>query len=102
MSADQNTDSSVEQTTEPTLARTVIEERGGYPAHPPQSEGEGDSGLLRVGFRDRDEDLKEISWDQFSEEFEEKDLVALYRDDGGDVEGRRPVILRERENVEED
>ncbi len=96
-------DEAVEQTTDPTLARTIIEERDGFPAHLDQSEGEGDSGLLRVGFQDRDleMDLREISWDEFTEEFEEKDLAAFYRDDGGDVAGDRPVVLRDREAAEE-
>lgn len=49
----------------PTLARSVIEDRGGYPAHEPQSEGQGDRGLLRVGLVGEDEDLKEISWEEF-------------------------------------
>ncbi|MFB6141599.1 MAG: hypothetical protein ABEJ26_14335 [Halosimplex sp.] len=102
MASDTNDESAVRHTTDPTLARTVIEERNGYPAHVAQSEGQGDSGLLRVGFRDRDEDLKELSWEQFAEEFEEKDLAALYRDDGGTVDENRPVVLEERDTVEEE
>lgn len=92
-------DSDVRRTTEPTLARTVIEDRGGYPAHDPQSEGEGDSGLLRVGLRDRDEDLKEISWDEFEAEFEEKDLALVYaEDDDADVGGDEPLHLVQTED----
>lgn len=98
----QSDDPEVRTTTDPTLARTVIEERDGYPAHLPQSEDEGDGGLLRVGFRDRDEDLKEISWDEFREEFTEKDLVALYRDDEDPVDGNRPVVLNEHEREADD
>jgi len=101
MVSDQTDESAVRHTTDPTLARTVIEERNGYPAHVPGSEDEPDHGLLRVGFRDRDEDLEEISWEEFSEEFEEKDLAAFYRDDEGVVDENRPVVLRERETVEE-
>jgi|GEM_PF-5518976 hypothetical protein len=100
MASDQTDESAVRHTTDPTLARTVIEERNGYPAHVPRSEGAGDHGLLRVGFRDRDEDLKEISWDQFAEEFEEKGLAALFRDDGGTVDENRPVVLEERDTAE--
>lgn len=94
-------DSDVQRTTEPTLARTLIEDRGGYPAHETRTEGEGDSGLLRVGFRDRDEDLKEISWEEFEEEFEEKNLVLEYGDDGADVEGDRSLRLVEDEKDDE-
>lgn len=94
-----NDDLTVRVATDPTLARTVIEERDGYPAHVPGSTDEPDRGLLRVGFRDREEDLDEISWDQFGEEFAEADLAAVYRDDGRAVDGDRPVVLREREHV---
>jgi hypothetical protein len=67
----------VERTTAHTLLRSVIEEHGGCPAHTPQSEGEGDRGPLRIGFRD-DEDLKQLSWEEFFDEFDEKDLVGVY------------------------
>ncbi|MDS0258912.1 hypothetical protein NDI56_05840 [Haloarcula sp. S1CR25-12] len=102
MTPDQNDDPEIAHAEEPTLARTIIEERDGYPAHVRASEGEGDSGLLRVGFRGREEDLKELSWEQFREEFTEKDLVALYRPDEGPVENDRPVVLRERDHVDGD
>ncbi|WP_436912315.1 hypothetical protein [Halosimplex marinum] len=102
MASDHSEESAVRHTTDPTLARSVIEERNGYPAHVPGSEGEGDSGLLRVGFRDRDEDLKEISWEQFREEFEGKDLAAIYREDEGAVDENRPVVLEDEETAEED
>ncbi|MFC7143008.1 hypothetical protein ACFQMA_25245 [Halosimplex aquaticum] len=101
MAPDQSDESEVRHTTDPTLARTVIEERNGYPAHVPGSEDEPDHGLLRVGFRDRDEDLKEISWEQFREEFEDKELAALYRDDEGVVDENRPVVLEDRETAVE-
>lgn len=91
---DEDGNGDVRRATDPTLLRSVIEERSGYPAHVPQSEGQGDQGLLRVGFRDRDEDLKEISWEEFTEEIREKDLVGLYTEDGSAVDGDRPVVLR--------
>ena len=52
MSSDPTGEGDVRHTTDLTLLRSVIEERGGYPAHVSESEGEGDQGLLRVGFRD--------------------------------------------------
>lgn len=98
MSSDQDGDENVRRTTDPTLLRSVIEDRGGFPAHLAGSEGEGDSGLPRVGFTDRENaDLKEISWEQFFTEFDEKDLVGVYAEDGSDVDGNRPVVLRDRE-----
>lgn len=94
-------DPAIHHATDPALVRSIVEERGGYPAHAPDSEGQGDQGLLRIGFRDRDEDFKEISWDAFFEEFEEKDLAFVYADDGSDVAQDRPVVLRKRESVAE-
>ncbi|WP_135305448.1 hypothetical protein [Haloarcula amylovorans] len=94
-------DTEVEYATEPTLARTLIEDRGGYPGHASKSEGEGDSGLLRVGFHDQDEDLKEVSWEQFREEFEDKELAVAYRPDEKPVEDNQPVVLLERDTLEE-
>lgn len=101
MSNDEADSETIRQTTEPTLLRGVIEDYGGYPGHAPKSEGQGDHGLLRIGFRD-DEELTEISWEEFADEFEEKDLVGLYSEDGSDVEGDQPVVLRERDHVETD
>src|SRR6056297_1546004 len=98
MSSDDNPD--VNLTTDPTLLRSIIEERDGYPAHVPKSEGQGDQGLLRVGFGDADEDLKEISWEEFREEFEEKNLAGVYTDDGSGVQGNRPVVLRKRDDID--
>lgn len=91
-------DAELRRATDPTLLRAVIEERGGYPAHVPGSEGQGDRGLLRVGFHDRDEDLKEISWETFRDEVQEKGLVGIYTEDGSDVDGDRPVVLRSRDD----
>ncbi len=91
----EDTDGDVRRTDDPTLIRSIVEEHGGYPGHVRQSEGRGDHGLLRIGFRDQDEDLKEITWEQFREEFEEKELVGVYAEDGSDVEGDKPVVLRE-------
>lgn len=74
-----------ETTQDTALIRSWVEDHDGFPAHvgdteAGQSEGQGDSGLLRIGFRDRetDEPLKEITWEQFAEEFERKDLAFVY------------------------
>ena len=69
-------------TTDHDEIRNWIEERDGQPAH---VEGTGDdSGLLRVDFEnsdDADEDLEELSWDEFFETFEENDLDFLYQEE---------------------
>lgn len=71
------------------MLRTIVENRNGYLAHAFQSEGQGDQGLLRGGFRDRtenDDECKEISWEEFSQEFEEKTLVGIYSTDGSGID----------------
>ena len=81
----ERTDDDLRRTTDSALVRSVIEERGGYPAHEPRSEGQGDQGLLRIGEHGSDDDLKEISWEAFSEEFEEKNLAYVYPEDESDA-----------------
>lgn len=94
------TNDDVQTTTEHALVRKLIEDREGYPAHLESSEGQGDSGLLQVGLTDEDEgqggeDLKELSWEQFFEEFEEKDLAFAYRE-GGEEDPSDFTYLRKR------
>lgn len=101
MASDRSDDRTVRHATDPTLVQSVVEARGGFPAHETRSEGEGDHGLLRVGFSDLDEDLTEISWETFREEFEAKDLAAVYADEGETIDGTRPIVLRKRATVEE-
>lgn len=53
-----------------------VEERGGRPT---MVEGtmDGDSGLLRIDFGEKDENLKEVSWDDFFKVFDERNLGFL-------------------------
>lgn len=85
MSSDQEHD--VRRTTDPALVRSVVEDRGGYPAHAAASEGQDDHGLLRIGRHGREEDLTESTWEEFAEEFEEKGLEYRYPDDPEGAEG---------------
>lgn len=91
-------DADLNTTTDHALVRKLMDEEGGYPAHVEGSEGQGDQGLLRIGSRtdDPDDSLKEISWDEFFEEFEEKELMLAYTDvaDEGDA---RVLELRRRD-----
>ena len=96
---DQSGDADVEVADELTLARAIIEERGGYPGHVTDTERTGDQGVLRVGFHD-EEPLTERSWEQFRDAFGEKGLVALYRGDDEAVAVGKPVVLRERAAVD--
>ena len=59
--------------------------RGGRPAAVEGTASGGDPGVLRIAFpgapQSRDESLEEISWDDFFEKFEEKDLAFLYQNE---------------------
>jgi hypothetical protein len=74
--------SSATTTTNHEEIRKWIEERGGRPA---RVKSRGDGGILRVDFREPDESLEEIGWDEFFRIFEENNLAFLHQDekDGG-------------------
>ncbi|MFC7045198.1 hypothetical protein ACFQH6_07055 [Halobacteriaceae archaeon GCM10025711] len=86
-------------TTNHALIRNWVDDHDGYPAHRAKSEGQGDSGLLRLGFRavDDQESLTEITWDQFFEEFEAESLVFVYHDDVPDHAADEYTKLVERD-----
>ena len=96
---DTEVESSDETTTDHALIRNWVDEHDGYPAHVVSSEGSGDEGMLRVAFDDvdRPESLKEISWEEFFEEFDEKDLVFAYPEGDPREDEYPPSLLRERE-----
>jgi hypothetical protein len=63
--------------------RTWVEERGGRPSVV-ESTWDGESGLLRIDFGEKEEELSEISWDDFFRVFDENNLVFLYQDQTAD------------------
>ena len=91
----------LQYTTDAWTAQSFIDDADAYVGHPPGSESEGDGGLLRIGFRD-DEDLTEVSGDEFREEFEARGLALVRSADGSGVEGDRPLTLVERSDVGEE
>jgi hypothetical protein len=76
-------------TTDHEEIRKWIEERNGHPASVHGTGGNGDeAGLLRVDYPGYggEESLQEITWEEFFEKFEEKNLAFLYQEktkDGG-------------------
>mgnify|MGYP001057978884 CR=1 FL=1 len=57
-------------------------ERGGIPSAV-RDTGDGDPGVLRIdfpGYGVGEEQLKHISWEEFFEKFEDKDLAFLYQE----------------------
>ena len=98
---DRRDDPSVDFTADSRTAQSIVDNAEAHTAHAQHSEGEGDEGLLRTGFSDRDESFSAVSWDEFRAEFEEKDLALLYSTDGSPVKGDRPLALLKREDVED-
>jgi hypothetical protein len=69
-------------TTDHKKIRKWVEERNGKPSSVIDTEGKNDPGLLRIDYPGRKgkTSLKEISWEDFFEKFEEKNLAMLYQD----------------------
>ena len=62
--------------------REWAEKRGGVPARVIGTELNGDEGILRIHFPEfsKSEDLEEISWEDFFDDFEKDRLNLLYQD----------------------
>jgi hypothetical protein len=58
--------------------RRWAEKHGGRPA---KVDTGGEGGVLRLDFREKDENLTEISWEEFFEIFEDSDLALLLPED---------------------
>lgn len=70
------------RTTSHDKIRQWVEARNGKPARVHGTGNEDDAGLLRIDFPDKDEDdeLEELSWDEFFEKFDEKRLAFVYQE----------------------
>jgi len=90
--------SDAEKTTDHETIRQWVEDRNGTPASVPGTGGGEEVGLLRIGFAEDDEEaaLEAISWDEFFEKFEEKQLAFLYQDQkaNGEPSTFNKLILR--------
>jgi hypothetical protein len=76
--------SQAQTTTDHAVIRRWIEERGGTPAKVKGTEGDDGEGILRVDFREPDEKLEPIEWDEFFSTFEDRKLAFLYQDKTSD------------------
>jgi hypothetical protein len=75
--------SSSKRTTDHEKIRRWAEARSGKPARVHGTRTEDDAGLLRIDFPDDhedDEELEEITWDEFFEKFDEKRLAFVYQE----------------------
>lgn len=83
-------------TTDHDEIRDWAEARDGRPATVAGTETRGEhAGVLRIVFRD-DEDLEEISWEDFFEKFDEEKLAFLHQDQTADGKPSRFFKFVER------
>jgi hypothetical protein len=73
------------RTTDHEQIRRWVEARNGKPVRVHGTGGNDDAGLLRIDFpeapdEEDDENLEEISWDEFFETFDQKRLAFLYQE----------------------
>ena len=75
-----------EKTTDHEEIRRWIEERGGRPSRVRGTEsGDEGGGILRVDFGEPEESLEAISWEDFFDVFEDRELAFLHQDE---IEGQ--------------
>src|SRR5579884_1659274 len=83
--------------------RRWAEERGGIPACVKGTGARGDTGMIRLEFpglsQSRDESLQEITWDQFFDEFDKKNLALTYEETTAKGERSNFNKLVSRENA---
>lgn len=70
--------SEAKTTTDHDEIRRWAEERDGHPAC---IRTDGPGGILRIDFGDPEEELEQISWEEFFEIFEQNELAFLYQED---------------------
>lgn len=79
------------------------EARGGRPARVKRTGGKDDVGIIRIDFPgySGEESLEVISWEEFFEKFDERDLALIYQDKTADGKLSRFSKLVSRETAEE-
>lgn len=71
-------------TTDHEVIRKWAEERKGKPARVKGTEDRSGEGILRFDFAEPDEKLEPISWEEFFETFDDKELALLHQDKTAD------------------
>jgi hypothetical protein len=86
-------------TTDHDEIRKWVEERGGKPAAVKGTGGKKDPGIIRVRFPGYGDDsaLKDISWEEFFQKFDENELAFLYQETkaGGERSTFNKFVKRE-------
>ncbi len=99
-------DHSSHTTTDHEEIRQWAEERGGKPACVDGTGKKGDIGLMRIEFPGKpnanDSNLKEITWDEFFEKFDERKLALVYQIEtaGGQKSNFNKIITVETAEAE--
>jgi hypothetical protein len=94
-------------TTDHDEIRNWAEERGGRPAVVRATHGKGGTGILRLEFPDApnadDDELEEISWEEFFKKFDEAGLALLHQEKtaGGKKSNFNKLIARETAETRE-
>jgi hypothetical protein len=74
-----------ETTTDHDTIRKWAESKGGKPAAVERTHSEDDVGIIRIMFPDapnsQHDALTEIGWDEFFDEFEDRELALVYEED---------------------
>lgn len=92
--------SSSETTTDHAKIKKWIEARDGHPSVVRATEDNGKGGgLLRVEFRDPDDRLEEVDWNEFFKVFDDNKLAFLYQDKTKDGATSRFNKFVDRENA---
>jgi hypothetical protein len=72
-------------TTDHDEIRKWAEARGGRPAAVRRTHSKDSTGIIRIEFPDapnaKDDNLEEITWDEFFEKFDESNLALLYQEE---------------------
>jgi hypothetical protein len=91
-------------TTDHDEVRRWAESRGGRPARVAETGDGGDPGLIRLMFpgapQAEDENLEEISWDEWFDAFDENGLALVYQEQTADGEQSRFNKLVSREHAQ--
>ena len=76
--------SQAETTTDHDVFRKWIESRQGRPTKVAGTESNDGEGILRIDFREPDDKLEPINWDEFFETFEDRKLAFLHQNKTAD------------------
>jgi hypothetical protein len=95
---------SAKSTTDHDFIRRWAEERGGKPAEVKSTHRNDEPGILRIEFpgapNAKDENLREIGWDEFFRKFDENGLTLLYQEKTASGEKSNFNKLVKRETAE--